>query len=753
LIDPTGKVTTWKRDVQGRTTEKLLSDGKRYLYTYEPLSGRLATVSYPKDVLASQVTFTNRYHLNGQLQKKDYTDAGVADVTFTAADFMGRSGVMSDGAGTHTPTYVALSGTLNGAAQLASLNGPLANDTLRYTYDWRGRVVKNEVVADDGTTVLRSEESTLDTLGRVTQTVNDLGTFAAAYGSGNLSPLPDSVALPGGFSTHYTRHAANAGTNALRLQTIHHKHGANTVQKHDYTYDITGSIASWDRTNSTANVASWALRHDAGGQLSELDESLDSVPQKKEAWHYDPAGNVASSMEVPAGLAGTLEIRTHSGRNQLSQMGGPGKTMVEGTSGEAATVTVNGQSAKVTKVGSSGPWRFEREFDFPSGPTTIAIEATDGTSNVTAQSYSVNVGTGASKTLTYDANGNLTQVMDGTNVVTRVCEWDADNRLLAIQSAATPALGVKRSEFVYDGIGRRVRQVEKIHDGSQWAIQSDWKYVMDGLKLVQKRDANSGGVLVNYFTTGEQQGGDAIVYFADHLGSVRQWYRVSDGVQGDAQFSPWGLRSVTTTGPGVPERAYTGHLYHPASGLVLAPFRAYDAELGRWISEDPMGALAGSNLYAYVFNSPGMWVDPFGLFRWGRFIAGVATMAVGVATAIVTAPSVVGALSGGAMVMSGLMLASSALVEDEKQLEQMDNLIDNIPTDPLDVAGKAASAVTGDPMYETYADAAGIVYNMGKALPAIFSDAPKWCEIITDIAGDAAKGMGKAEREGTNPLW
>ncbi|MEZ0274981.1 MAG: hypothetical protein ACAH88_08755, partial [Roseimicrobium sp.] len=97
LIDPMGKVTWWKRDAQGRVIEKLLSDGKKYLYTYEPLSGRVATVAYPKDVLASQATFTNRYHLNGQLQKKDYTDAGMADVTFTAADFLGRSTGMTDG--------------------------------------------------------------------------------------------------------------------------------------------------------------------------------------------------------------------------------------------------------------------------------------------------------------------------------------------------------------------------------------------------------------------------------------------------------------------------------------------------------------------------------------------------------------------------------------------------------------------------------------------------------------------------------
>jgi RHS repeat-associated protein len=616
LIDPMGKVTTWKRDAQGRATEKMLSDGKKYLYTYEPLSGRLATVSHPKDVLASQVTFTNRYHLNGQLQKKDYTDAGMADVTFTATDFIGRSTGMTDGIGTYAPAYVALTGTPNGAGGLAAMNGPLADDTLRYTYDWQGRVVKNEIVADNGTTVTRSEESTLDSLGRSMQVVNNLGTFTATYNSGNLSGLPDSVALPGGFSTLYSRYAANAGANALRLQTIHHKQGVNTVQKHDYAYDHTGNITTWDRTNAAADVTSWALRYDAADQLVELDESLNSVAQKKEAWHYDPAGNMASSMDVPAGQTGTLQIRNHTGRNQLSQVGGTGKTMVEGTIDEASTVTVNGDSAKVTKIGTSGPWRFERELGFSSGVTTINVEATDGASNVTTQSYSVNVSGSADQTLTYDANGNLAQIADGGSVVTRVCEWDAENRLLAIQSALTAALGVKRSEFVYDGVGRRVRQIEREHNGTTWIIQSDWKFIWDGLELAQKSDASTGTVLVNYFASGEQRGGDELVYQSDHLGSVRQWYRVDDGSQGSVEFSAWGVRTVVAAGAGVPERGYTRHFHH-ASGLVLTLFRVYDADLGRWLSEDPIHERGGMNLYGYVANDPVNSWDPYGLIRYG----------------------------------------------------------------------------------------------------------------------------------------
>lgn len=60
---------------------------------------------------------------------------------------------------------------------------------------------------------------------------------------------------------------------------------------------------------------------------------------------------------------------------------------------------------------------------------------------------------------------------------------------------------------------------------------------------------------------------------------------------------------------------YTGHHYHEGSGLHLALYRAYDAELGRWLNEDPLGEEGGLNLYGYVGNSPLMAVDPLGLAR------------------------------------------------------------------------------------------------------------------------------------------
>ena len=52
---------------------------------------------------------------------------------------------------------------------------------------------------------------------------------------------------------------------------------------------------------------------------------------------------------------------------------------------------------------------------------------------------------------------------------------------------------------------------------------------------------------------------------------------------------------------------------HAGIGLHLAFYRAYSAELGRWLSRDPAGEKGGINLYAYVENNILNMVDLLGL--------------------------------------------------------------------------------------------------------------------------------------------
>src|SRR5690606_7693453 len=57
---------------------------------------------------------------------------------------------------------------------------------------------------------------------------------------------------------------------------------------------------------------------------------------------------------------------------------------------------------------------------------------------------------------------------------------------------------------------------------------------------------------------------------------------------------------------------FQGQYHDSETGLHYNRYRYYDPDIGRFISQDPIGLLGGINLYQYAPNPVG-WVDPFGL--------------------------------------------------------------------------------------------------------------------------------------------
>jgi RHS repeat-associated protein len=58
---------------------------------------------------------------------------------------------------------------------------------------------------------------------------------------------------------------------------------------------------------------------------------------------------------------------------------------------------------------------------------------------------------------------------------------------------------------------------------------------------------------------------------------------------------------------------YAGYRWHSNGSLSLTLYRGYDADVGRWVSQDPIGFGGGPNFYSYVLNSPLALIDPLGL--------------------------------------------------------------------------------------------------------------------------------------------
>jgi len=135
LINGVGHLTHWVRDLQCRVTSKEFADGTSTDFSYHPFSGQLHTVT---DAL-NQVA-THNYYLDGNLAEVDYSEADTPDESFTYDPFYNRIAAMQDGLCTHAYHYHPNDGTTPGAGQVARIDGPFADDTLRYAYAERSEV-------------------------------------------------------------------------------------------------------------------------------------------------------------------------------------------------------------------------------------------------------------------------------------------------------------------------------------------------------------------------------------------------------------------------------------------------------------------------------------------------------------------------------------------------------------------------------------------------------------------------------------
>jgi RHS repeat-associated protein len=263
---------------------------------------------------------------------------------------------------------------------------------------------------------------------------------------------------------------------------------------------------------------------------------------------------------------------------------------VVGTVSEPATVTVQGRPAVIAPDNS-----FTTTTPVAEGTTALAISATDASGNTATRQYEVDA-FGSGRTFTYDANGNLTA--DGT----RTFEWDARNQLVAVN------VGTHRSEFTYDGRQRRVRLVEKENN----VVQSDTKVIWCQTVICEERGTDGISVTRRLFTDGEEVGGVARFFAGDHLASVTDVTDTSGALTTRYAFDPWGRRTVTS-GVATTSVGFTGHEVNTATGLSLALYRAYDPELGDWISEDPIRWEEGPNFYRYAGGNPVVFADALGL--------------------------------------------------------------------------------------------------------------------------------------------
>src|SRR5262245_53410370 len=106
--------------------------------------------------------------------------------------------------------------------------------------------------------------------------------------------------------------------------------------------------------------------------------------------------------------------------------------------------------------------------------------------------------------------------------------------------------------------------------------------------------------------------GDTLWNLTDHFGSLRDVIDNSGAVLDSLVYDGFGRISESDPEYGGRYK-WTSREFDVETGLQFNRARYYDADTGRWISQDPLGFDAGdSNLYRYVANRPTGASDPSG---------------------------------------------------------------------------------------------------------------------------------------------
>ena len=169
--------------------------------------------------------------------------------------------------------------------------------------------------------------------------------------------------------------------------------------------------------------------------------------------------------------------------------------------------------------------------------------------------------------------------------------------------------------YHYDALGRRVAKSDAF---------GTTHFAWDGDLMAMER---RGGNEITYLYHPESfvplaQVHDGVVHHlhTDHLGTPLEASNDAGELSWQMTYTTWGNTVVEEVAQIEQRVRFQGQYFDAETGLHYNQFRYYSPEVGRFVSNDPIGLLGGENLFAYAPN-PIMWVDPLGLSWQGKLIS------------------------------------------------------------------------------------------------------------------------------------
>jgi RHS repeat-associated protein len=498
-----------------------------------------------------------------------------------------------------------------------------AGNTVRTTYDLLNRPVSWHHLSSG-----EIETARYDAFGNLTELAGTHVTYSFGYDTRNL--LTSKLDSRLGRSLLYEYDPAGRATKKIDYQ------GEETFYQYDgtgrlvaernaaylqvsYHYDPAGRLLN----RILSSGAKTDYKYDAANRLSSITNwSADDSLVHTRLYVRDAVGNATATY----GTDGTIGY-SYDALHRLSIANSAGTALDESFGYDAV-------GNRLTKTTASGT------FNYSYGAGNRLNEIRLAGSNALVNSF------------VYDDNGAMLEKRDANG--SAIWSFTRDDRRRVVGMSGS-GLANGTGSLQYDIQGARVR-----HDDSAgtrlFHLEGDHlEAVYDGAGALREKYLR--GVVIDEVVNGYLLDAEGklrnLSFHHDHLNSVVGLSGHSGDVEEITLFSAFG-ETLSTSGSTENAMRYTGRRQVDGSGgLYYYRARYYDPEIGRFLSEDPLGFGAGINFYAYVENNPINANDPTGECPWciGAVLGGAVGAVTGAATAHISGGdwregAVVGGLTG-----------------------------------------------------------------------------------------------------------
>lgn len=586
-------------DALGRMLTDVGGEGQTTSYSYDPNGNNLDIT----DPLLNETIRT--FDALNRLSTSTDANHGVTQFTYDAHDRI----LTAEDPDSNTTSYV-----YDGFGNPIQLASPDSNTSVYYfdsdnnqtkkvdalgivtnnTYDALDRVLTTQYPAESSLNVAYTYDQTGSGygfgIGRLTSLTDAAGSLSRSYDERGDLLTNDRTSGSTNLNTTYTYDPAS------RIASVTYPSGSLVTNVYDaagYLHQVKAKPTGTPITTTLATLThlpfgpinsasygngvseSWTFDEDY--RSTNITDTVSSTTLQNLTYGYDADNNVKTITDaVNAANGQTL------GYDVLNRI----NSAVSGTGGYGSlswTYDNNG-NVKTFKVGSS-----TTSYTYMSGTNRLATIG----------------GSGIPKTVSTDANGNITSIPPANSSSSATFSYGNDNRLASVTGSPVAA------SFVYDAFGQRF---SKADSGSTPILYS----YLRGKRLMEE---NNNGAIADYIyadgrpisvvkvTSGSMPVTSYIL--ADRLGTPQLATSSSHSTVWSTTYQPYGTTG-TITGTITQNLRLPGQNWDSETGFYYNIQRDYMPNIGRYLEADPIGIIGDLNTYAYVRGNPVKWSDTSG---------------------------------------------------------------------------------------------------------------------------------------------